>query len=237
VLRRAPAPRLGGAIGASLVLHAVAAATLVFVGTSSRPPALPPMYRVNLVAAPPGPRQIGQVTPAREAPPEQPTPPPARAETRPRDMPAPPTTKQPPQRRSTAATPTTSTKSVPRDAPARRAGGGETGGRGTDVANVRTEGIEFPYPGYLDNIVRQIALNFKPDRGSALRAVIFFMIHRDGSVSGIRYMTRSGSLEFDLEARGAIEAAAQARAFGPLPDGFGEPVLPVIFSFDPTLIR
>jgi hypothetical protein len=36
---------------------------------------------------------------------------------------------------------------------------------------------------------------------------------------------------------GAVDAAAQARAFGPLPQGFSDDVLPVIFSFDPRLIR
>jgi hypothetical protein len=36
---------------------------------------------------------------------------------------------------------------------------------------------------------------------------------------------------------GAVEAAARANAFGPLPQGFTDDVLPVIFSFDPRLIR
>jgi hypothetical protein len=36
---------------------------------------------------------------------------------------------------------------------------------------------------------------------------------------------------------GAVDAAAQAHAFGPLPQGFSDDVLPVIFSFDPRLIR
>ncbi|MGH7663993.1 MAG: TonB C-terminal domain-containing protein, partial [Gemmatimonadaceae bacterium] len=112
------------------------------------------------------------------------------------------------------------------------------GGRGSDVANVRIEGIEFPYPGYLSNIVRQIALQFQPENpGAPLRADIMFLIHRDGSVSNLRFVTRSGAYGFDLEAQGAIEAAANSRAFGPLPAAFPDDVLPVIFSFDPRLIR
>jgi protein TonB len=136
------------------------------------------------------------------------------------------------------ATPSpTPTKQAP-NTPAPRAGGGPEGGRGTDVANVRIEGIEFPYSGYLANIVRQIALRFEPpNRNAPLRAEVSFLIHRDGSVTGQRIVVRSGVYAFDLEAMGSIEAAAAARAFGPLPAGYPDDVLPVVFSFDPSLIR
>jgi outer membrane biosynthesis protein TonB len=86
-------------------------------------------------------------------------------------------------------------------------------------------------------VVRQIALRFKPPGGGALQAVVAFLIRRDGSVVGIRLTTRSGVYSFDTEAMGAVDAAAQSRAFGPLPQGFSDDVLPVIFSFDPRLIR
>jgi protein TonB len=114
--------------------------------------------------------------------------------------------------------------------------GGPTGGSGADVANVRTEGIEFPFPGYLDNIVRQVALNFAPGNAAAtLHAEVAFLIRRDGTVTGFRFITRSNDYAFDLEAQGAIEKAGPA--FGPLPDGFHDDVLPVVFSFDPRLIH
>jgi protein TonB len=101
---------------------------------------------------------------------------------------------------------------------------------------VHTEGIEFPFPGYLNNIVRQIALQFKPtDTNSGLRAEVMFLIYRDGSVKIVRFVTRSGSYSFDLEAQGAIEAAGPY--FGRLPDGFPDDVLPVVFSFDPRFLR
>jgi hypothetical protein len=45
----------------------------------------------------------------------------------------------------------------------------------------------------------------------------------------------SGDYEFDLEARGAVEAAAPR--FGSLPAGFSDDALPVVFSFDPKFIR
>jgi hypothetical protein len=53
----------------------------------------------------------------------------------------------------------------------------------------------------------------------------------------MRLVNRSGSYAFDLEAMGAVEAAASGRAFGPLPEGFSEPSLPVTFSFDPLRLR
>jgi len=234
------APRTDVTLRSSLVwsalLHVLVVAGLLF-GRSRAAVAPPPMYRVTLIAAPSGPRQVGVV---REAPPEPtpaPTPPApaplARATPAPERMKAPPTKARPKPTPKTATPNAATTAEKP--APAPRAGGGPQGGRGADVANVRTEGIEFPFPVYLQNVVRQIALQFKPPPNSALRAEVSFLIRRDGSVSGLRLSARSGSFSFDQDAMGAVEAAS--RSFGPLPQGFTDDVLPVIFSFDPRLIR
>jgi protein TonB len=99
---------------------------------------------------------------------------------------------------------------------------------------VRTEGVDFPFPGYLQNIVRQVRLNFNPRNAGALRAEVFFFIRRDGTITGFRFVTRSGNFAFDLEASGAVEAAA--RGFGPLPTEFPNDVLGVTFTFDPSRI-
>jgi protein TonB len=214
----------------------------LFLLKPSAPPPVPPMYRVNIVAAPPGPRAAGVVRP-REAPappPEKAAPPPKRAETIEKAMPLP--DKAPPKRTQTSqATPTPTTKPVEQKPEAAEkpatAGGGPTGGRGTDVATVRTEGVDFPFPGYLENIVRQIAVRFKPPGNTAARAEVMFLVHRDGSVSNFRFLTRSGNFAFDLEAQGAVDQAAQVKAFGPLPAGFNDDVLPVIFSFDPRVLH
>ena len=189
------------------------------------------MYSVDLLAAPPGPREVGVVT---KAPPRPATkaPPKAAATV--------PVAKALPRSQATNAV-VQATPNLAKQAPAKpedspKAAGGAEGATGTDVATVRTEGIEIPFPGYRDNIVRQIALNFSP-RGNvgALRAEVFFMIHRDGTVTGFRFLTRSGSQAFDLEAQGAVEAAGHK--FGPLPAGFADDVLPVVFSFDPGKLR
>jgi periplasmic protein TonB len=229
-------------IAASAVLHLVVVA-LFLLARGAPSVVLPPTYKVSLVAAPPGPRQIGVVQPAPVAtptPPATPVPPPVS-----RAMPDPSRMKPlgtkalaKPVKAPKVATPSPAPAAAQaKAAPAPAAGGGPQGGRGADVANVQVAGTNFPYPEYLQNVVRQIAIRFKPPSGRELQAVVAFLIRRDGSVTGIRLTTRSGVYAFDTEAMGAVDAAAGARAFGPLPQGFADDVLPVIFSFDPRLIR
>ena len=239
---------LRGAIAASLVLHVLAVA-LFFVVRGAPPVPMPPTYRVNLVAAPPGPRQIGEVqptpkveTPPAAAKPAAEKPAPVARETPDASRMKALNTKTAPKKTPKVATPNAATAKAPakpatKGAAAPAAGGGPTGGRGADVANVTVDGINFPYPGYLENVVRQIALRFDPGGSRALTAVVAFLIRRDGSVTGLRLTKRSGVYSFDTEAMGAVDAAATAHAFGPLPQGFSDDVLPVIFSFDPRLIR
>jgi periplasmic protein TonB len=233
----AHAPRLAGPIGASALLH-VGVLSLLLLLTTKAPVASPPIYKVDIVAAPPGKRAIGIVppTPAPPAPPIVTPPPPAhdvvpKAPAAPVHKPAPPA--------ATKATPMPApakAKPVAPQTPLAKAGGGPTGGAGADVATVHIEGIDFPFPGYLENIVRQVALNFTPpDPSAQLKAEVAFLIRRDGTVFGFKFVSRSGDYSFDLEAQGAIEKAAGA--FGPLPDGFHDDVLPVVFSFDPRLLH
>jgi outer membrane biosynthesis protein TonB len=66
---------------------------------------------------------------------------------------------------------------------------------------------------------------------------VYFLIQRDGRVTDFDFRRKSGSSAFDIAARGAIEAAGRSRAFGPLPDGFRDDVLPVIFTFTPQMLR
>ncbi len=229
----------------SAILHA-AVATLLFNTLKERKPvALPPMYRVEIVAAPPGERAIGEVKSGQvKATPSVTQSSAAQSSAREAPVPkAKPAQKTPARATPSVAKPAKAgapdAKAVPKpktEAP--KAGGGPVGGKGTDVATVRSDGIEFPFPGYLNNIVRQIALNFKPRNADArLKAEVRFLIHRDGSVSDLTFIRRSGNFSFDLEAQGAVEAAASSRAFGPLPNGFTDDVLPVVFSFDPEFLK
>jgi hypothetical protein len=243
-VRRSSGGALGaGPFGFSFALHLMLLAAFFIMKPAPRP-ASAPIYKVDLVAAPPGPRAIGEVRrPAAQpepAPPTAVTPPP-RPQQMPADrMPPAPSKAAPPRRTPAQTTPVPAQADAqprPRTEPVPAAGGGPEGGRGSDVANVRTEGIEFPFPGYLENIVRQIALRFKPPGNAALHAEVKFLIRRDGSVEIVQFVQRSGAFAFDLEAQGAIEQAGQVRAFGPLPTGYENDVLTVVFSFDPRTIR
>jgi outer membrane biosynthesis protein TonB len=186
------------------------------------------VYAVNLVAAP-APTARKRI--AREAvptPPQEkpapvkpkPAPPP---KTPPKPEPKPPPTTEP----NREPPPPTAAPVTPAE--------GETPSTGTDATTIKTPGLEFPYPEYLRNIVNQVYQRW--DRGDARRnsfAEISFLIRRDGSVHDIRFVTRSGSFAFDLGAQGAVEAAGNSLAFGPLPDGWDADVLPVSFYFKPA---
>jgi periplasmic protein TonB len=223
--RGSPSGKAVGLVG-TILIHAAAATFLVTQARSSTKP-LPPSYAVSLVAAP-APTEKKRL--AREA---VPTPPP-------REKPAPVKPKPKPK-----TSPAPAPKPPPRNEPEREAppktaapvtpAPGETPSTGTDIATIKTPGLEFPFPEYLRNIVTQIYQRW--DRESARQnsfAEISFFILRDGSVRDIHFVTRSGSFAFDLGAQGAIEAAGNARAFGPLPDGWENDVLPVSFYFKPS---
>jgi TonB family protein len=219
---------------------------------SPAPPALgtpaptPPVPTPEPVAAPTPP---APAPPPRAEAPKPATPTPAPPKTAPKPTPAAATPVPPAKATPNRPAPTKPATTTPakrgeatgtagaKGLPGPRAGSAE-GGRGADVANVKTPGLDFAHPGYLQNIVRQVRLRFNPaNRALALSADVSFLIHRDGSVSDVRVVRGSRNYTFDLEARGAIEAAGTARAFGPLPAGFRDDVLPVTFSFDPTVLR
>ena len=239
--------RTGGLTG-GLLLSGVAHAALimlVILWATRTEPARPPVYRVDLVGAPPGARQAGVVTPApvAETPPS-PAPTPSGAEhaaapdkaipSKRAAVPIPKATPNPKASRSAGsktAKPATKTATAPP-----RAGSGAVGGKGADVTNLKTDGIAFPYPGYLSNIVRQLTLSWTPRRISAsLVTEVKFMIRRDGSVAGIEVVKSSNDRIYDSEASGAVEAVGTARSFGALPSGWKDDVLVVYFTFDYSL--
>ncbi len=95
---------MGAPIAFSALLHLAAAAALIFSRTGSRA-ATVPTYRVNLVAAPPGERQVGVVQPAAPAPTTPVTTPPPVAREAPAKAKALPKTKAKPVPRPKVATP------------------------------------------------------------------------------------------------------------------------------------
>lgn len=229
-----------GVFGSMLVHSALLGFVLWHVGQPE--PVRPPVYRVELIGQA-GKRQIGverPQEPAAEAPAAAAA---ERAVKEEKVLPDKAARKS--AVKSPKATPSirpkksggeTGAKAKGSKTAAPKSGAGATGTKGADVANVRIPGIDFPYPGYLNNIVRQIALNWQPRRVSAaLVAEVRFFIRRDGSVGGIEVLKGSGDLLYDVDARGAIEAVGTTRAFGPLPAGWSRDDLVVYFKFDYAL--
>jgi outer membrane biosynthesis protein TonB len=223
VIGRRPVPgNTGLGLAGTAMVHALAG-VLLFGRAPSRHLA-PPVYKVQLVAAPepePG---------ARKAP---------NAVERPSAEPPAPLPKAKPEPKSAAshATPPPAPDAVrreaaPRTTPTTAPLPGETPSTGRDVATVSTEGVEFPYPEYLQNVVTQIRQRWqRPLGGTPLEAELSFLIHRDGSITDLEFIKRSGSFEFDIEAQGAVEAAGRFQALGALPDGWPADVLFVRFYF------
>ncbi|HEV2083658.1 MAG TPA: TonB C-terminal domain-containing protein [Gemmatimonadales bacterium] len=231
--------RVAGLVG-TVVVHAGAVLFLVAAVKPTR--ASPPSYAVELVAAPaPTTKRLAREALPTPPPEEKPAPTPPKPAPPQKDKPA-PVTPKPPKPVKTTPTPApkpppteTEREPAPRTAAAVAPVPGETPSTGTDVATIKTPGLAFPYPEYLRNIVTQVYQRW--DRASAKQnsfAEISFLILRDGSVRDIRFVTRSGSFAFDLDAQGAIEAAGNTQAFGQLPDGWEADVLPVSFYFQPT---
>jgi outer membrane biosynthesis protein TonB len=223
-----------------------------WVGGLTHAAPLPPMksYRVNIVSPPPvavGPPRR-EVTPPPEPEPaqrepepepdpdpvvEQPPETPPVIETKPAPKPPapkPPAEREPerkppepePKRPTPAAQPATGAEPKPNTA---RSGSG---------LNIQIEGDLFPFPGYLEHITEQVSRYFRWTGASGLKAELYFEIMRDGSVQGIRLLTGSGNVAFNIEAMSAIEQAGNRRAFGPLPDGYTGDRLPVSFYFQPA---
>lgn len=232
------APRLTAGVVASVLLHGGLIAAF-FVMRPAPPPPSPPVYRVQLLAAPPGERAVGVVQEAPAAVPKAaPAPPPTKtAVPKPKKI-TPAAKAKPVPKAATPVAPTKTAEQPKPTTPPQAAGGGPTGGKGADVANVDTPGIDFPYPYYTANIVRQLILQFG-QTSARFTAEVRFVIRRDGSVDpqSIQLVTPSPNYSFNQRALGAVESAANAKAFGPLPAGFREDILPVTFRFAPSLIR
>lgn len=218
------------AVVGSLTVHAALLSVMIWGTSQIAMPEPPRVYRVELIAAP-------RPAPVRTVPvPERPTPRPAEetarrpVETKPKPEAAPRKETRPADadKEEKTAEPEPAVVEEQPAAPPEQAVGG------SDVP-VRLEGAPFPYPEYLANIIVQIKRHWRPPTGGQqLKAELAFTILEDGSVEDVVWVRRSGNPAFDLEARGAIEAAGRRRAFGDLPEGYPADHLRVSFFFDPT---
>jgi len=103
--------------------------------------------------------------------------------------------------------------------------------------NVRMEGLRRDYPEYYNNIVRQMRRCFRWRGQEDLRATVYFVINRDGTVSEVDVLESSRNIAFDIEVMGAAECAGSRNRLGPLPEELPFDRLQVRFEIDPQAGR
>lgn len=218
------------AVALSFGIHALILVPMVVFARSPQPIEFETV-KVTLVSPPPADAVQPETPPVVETQPE-PEPEPEQPEPEPEvtveeePEPEPPTevekpkTETPPEPVKTETQPRT--EEVPEEA--------ETGGEGLNIA---TEGREFPYPDYLENVIVQVNRYFRWADESRPKGVVYFEILPDGSVRNIRMAQSSGNFRFDIGVQGAVETAGNRRAFGPLPDGYAAPFLPIQIEVEP----
>jgi len=101
-------------------------------------------------------------------------------------------------------------------------------------ATIDASNFEFSY--YLLLIRNRIATNWSPpaglvSSGAPVRAVVYFRIERDGSLSGVRLESTSSAEFFD---RSSVRAVTLSNPMPPLPAGFSGGSLGVHFGFEYT---
>jgi len=104
---------------------------------------------------------------------------------------------------------------------------------GGEDLNVRMEGLRRDFPAYYANIITQIRRCMRFTGTGRFETTVFFYINRDGTVDGrdLRFVERSGNVNFDFAAMGAVECAGGR--LGPLPPELGFDRLPILFTFSP----
>jgi TonB family protein len=108
-------------------------------------------------------------------------------------------------------------------------GDGSGGGYGSGIG-----GGFFPYAYYVDLLRGRISSSWYsslvvPGLKGKYVAGVYFVVQRDGAISGLRLENSSGIASLDLSARRAVENAAP---FAPLPPDFPSQYLVVHFEFE-----
>jgi len=217
--------------GASLGVHV----GLLLLVAGSSPSVTPPLdfisYHIEIVSPPPLVQGTEDIPSTEQLVVDRPDPEPPRPE---EERPAPvtedkpkPKPPEPAQRSNPLAEPGEENKPGSSTAPA-----SPTGAEGGEGINVRLEGVRRDYPAYYNNIIRQIVRCFRWQGQGSWETTVYFVIHRDGNVTDMNFVKRSGNPTFDIEAMGAVECAGRGR-FGNLPDDLPWDVLPIQFRFSP----
>lgn len=229
-MRRRSEPFDRRSLLASAGVHALLLLLAVASSLVARPPLEFVAYEIELVS--PAPAVQAEVeTPAREelvverpepaAPPEPEPEPEAPTVETPEPPPPEPQPEPEPAEPEEEATPATTTEEPEEEA---RESGAEI--------NVRMEGLRRDFPAYYANIITQIQRCFRWQGQGSWETTVYFVIRPDGTVTDMDFVKRSGNVDFDFEAMGAVDCAGQGR-FGPLPDELPWELLPIQFDFRP----
>ncbi len=208
----------------SLLLHAAAVAVFFFAGKSLTPDVVEyKTVAIHLVSPPPTVRGPPEPTQTTEAVVTTPT-----VETPKVAEPAP--AKPTPKTQSAIDTKVTS-KPTAKPAQGLNPKPGPVGGEGL---NINQDGIPFPYPDYLKNVIFRLESSLRWQGAANLTTEVGFYIRRDGSIAALKTLKSSGNMQFDVAAMEAVENASRSKAFGPLPKEWQGDRLAISFTFVPT---
>lgn len=218
-------------LAASAGVHVVALSVAWFAQASTPRPLDFVTYQIDIVSPPPARQaEIAQPVQEEELVVETPDPTPLQEEPEP-----PPVVEEDPVREE-ARPEATPTPPPPEPEPVEDAGDPDPSDQpsGEDL-NVHMEGLRRDYPGYYENIIRQMNRCMRFSGPGGLKTSVYFTINRDGSVDGnkIEFVTRSGNAGFDFAVMEAVECAGSGR-FGVLPEELGFDSFPIIFEVTST---
>ena len=153
-------------------------------------------------------------------------------------MPAPPKTpkKPKPEEKKQQVAETTDIRKTDAKPDSDMTGAGETSAPGPTgdqpaMGSVSIDGGNFPFASYISRMRQKIATTWEVPPGTegvTRNAVVYFRVHRNGSVSDVNVEKSSGLSIFDRSCqRGVIEAAPMP----PLPREYNEEFVAVHFTF------
>jgi TonB family protein len=221
-VRRARARPGPGAFAISIALHAAAAGAFFFAGMKIKKE-IEPFQTVAIHLVSPPPTVLGEPEPIQTTAAAVTAP---KTETKKVETPV----KPKPQTQSA-----TDTKVVAKPNAKPAAGlKPKPGPVGGEDLNIHQEGVPFPYPEYLNNVVRTLVRFLRWSGAPNLTAEVGFYVRLDGTTGGVNLLSSSGNEDFDLAAVAAVENAGKARALGPLPKEWQGDRLRLRFTFVPN---
>ncbi|MGH7129495.1 MAG: hypothetical protein ACREIV_13075, partial [Planctomycetaceae bacterium] len=178
--RKRPGPDRRAVLG-SLTFHAILIAALFLAGLHRAAEPEFEVFRVQLRSPPPQLAAVEEVSPPEVIP--EPVVAPPRDIERPTPRPEPPQPKPPEKTPEKPADPPPEEK--PKEPAPTTGEKPDPDSQGGENLDVNMDGREFPYPDYLENIIRQLHRHFRWSGSPSLEAEVAFYVNRDGSDGGL----------------------------------------------------